>query len=155
MPGNYRGSVIATTRAEPPRRSRAAWSPSTVSPPLAGTLTFAPTKVVDNSGAVKFDVAAAGATEWSWDFGDSGGVFGPWISDPDHRAEPDARVLGTGDKIGEGAGAQLRRGSGDQQRRSSINVPLVNPLVASFAETDAPAGSVAAEAAPAAPRRRP
>ena len=84
---------------------------------LPGAGTFAPTKVGDSSGAVTFNVAASGATEWSWDFGEGAG-FGPWISDPINGPQPDARVLGDGVEDDQGAGAQLRRGSGDQQRAS-------------------------------------
>ncbi len=43
--------------------------------------TFAPTADNFTAGTVQFHVAAAGATEWSWDFGDGQG-FRAWTSDP-------------------------------------------------------------------------
>src|SRR5206468_12205402 len=37
---------------------------------------FSPTNTPFSAGSVQFNVAAAGATEWNWDFGDGNGFTG-------------------------------------------------------------------------------
>ena len=52
--------------------------------PAAGT--FAPTRDAFAAGTVQFHLAAVGATEWRWDFGD--GTVTGWIADPASGANP-------------------------------------------------------------------
>ena len=81
---------------------------------------------------MKFDVNAAGATEWSWDFGDSGGAFGPWSSDPINGKSPTHVYTTTGAKT---VRVQVRNCAAGPATSATldINVPVVNPLVANFA----------------------
>jgi PKD repeat protein len=93
---------------------------------------FAPTLVQNNSGAVTFNVAATGATEWSWDFGDSGGVFGPWTSDPINGPNPTHVYSAVGTY---NVRVQVRNCNGGPVTSATlqnVSVPLVNPLVANF-----------------------
>lgn len=56
------------------------------------TTTFAPTNDLFTAGTVKFHVAVANATEWSWDFDDDMNPdtanFGPWLTDPADGPNP-------------------------------------------------------------------
>ena len=50
-------------------------------PPLPGSGNFTPTNQPFTAGTVQFNVNVAGATEWSWDFGEGAG-YGPFSNDP-------------------------------------------------------------------------
>ena len=96
-PGQYKGFLAIQNEAG--TSITAASQPVTLTSPgtLPGAGTFAPTKVSASSGAVTFNVAAPGASEWSWDFGDGNG-FGPWITDPINGPRPSHVYSSTGSK---------------------------------------------------------
>ncbi len=131
-PGTYKGKLVINNAGGSSAPAFSALVTVNGLTPLAGTGTFSPVKVVDNSGAVKFDVNAAGATEWSWDFGDSGGAFGPWSNDPINGKSPTHVYSSTGSKT---VRVQVRNCAQGPATSTSlvIDVPVVNPLVASFA----------------------
>jgi PKD repeat protein len=76
-PGDYTATVTVTNNAGSTTKSGVVTIAAL--PQLPST--FLPTHDPFAAGTVQFHVAAVGATEWSWDFGDGAG-FGPWTNDP-------------------------------------------------------------------------
>jgi hypothetical protein len=126
-PGNYRATVSAQNLAGSSGLAQSNLVTVNALPPLAGGGTFAPTKISDFSGVVTFNVAATGATEWSWDFGDSAGVFGPWSNDPIDGPHPTHVYTTVGSMT---VRVQVRNCVEGPVTSSSlvINVPVVNAL---------------------------
>jgi PKD repeat protein len=108
-------------------------------PALAGSGTFGPTAAPFSSGTVQFNVAAAGATEWNWNFGDNpgGGPNGDgyvgWSTDPIAGPSPSHTYTSVGMYT---VTVQVRNCVNMGPATStplSVNVTQVTPLVASFA----------------------
>lgn len=92
---------------------------------------FAPTNDPFAAGTVQFHVVAAGATEWSWDFGDGAG-FGPYSNDPVTGPNPTYTYSTLGPKV-----VQVKvRNCVEAERTSSplaITILVTSPLLANFA----------------------
>ncbi|HXO54380.1 MAG TPA: PKD domain-containing protein, partial [Mycobacterium sp.] len=108
-------------------------------PALAGSGTFAPTNTPFTAGTVQFNVVAAGATEWNWNFGDNpgGGPNGDgyvgWSTDPIAGPAPSHTYTSIGMYT---VTVQVRNCVNMGPATStplSVNVTQVTPLVALFA----------------------
>jgi PKD repeat protein len=83
----YTAGVIVSNNAPPSASFQQKFTLAPL-PALAGSGTFAPTNAAFPAGTVQFNVVAAGATAWNWNFGDNPGG-GPnhdgyvgWVTDP-------------------------------------------------------------------------
>ena len=97
-------------------------------PPLP--ISFTPTHDAFSAGTVQFHVAAAGATEWNWDFGDGSGYRG-WTNDPTGGPNPVNVYTTTGPKT---VRVKVRNCIESEKLSAdlSINILQTTPLHAEF-----------------------
>lgn len=92
---------------------------------------FAPTHDPFTAGTVKFHVAAAGATEWNWDFGNG---YTGWTNDPVLGPNPTHSYTTTGSRT---VRVKVRNCVEGERESSglSVNITQVAPLQAAFQAT--------------------
>jgi len=95
---------------------------------------FAPTNDPFSAGTVQFHVAAAGATEWSWDFGDGQG-FRAYTNDPISGPNPVFTYTSIGPKTVQ---VKVRNCIEAEHTSDTLSITIVqtSPLIASFAAGD-------------------
>jgi PKD repeat protein len=99
-------------------------------PTLPASIT--PTNDPFSAGTVQFHVAAAGATEWSWDFGDGAG-FTAWTNDPTNGPNPVHTYATIGTKTVVVKVRNCIQIAGVTSAPLSVNILQIAPLTASFA----------------------
>src|SRR6185295_4721742 len=97
--------------------------------PLPGNGAFTPTFDPFTDGTVHFHVAASGATEWSWDFGDGAG-FGNFTNDPVTGPNPTHVYTTIGSKIVKVKVRNCQNLGGVESAPLTIIILQTTPLVA-------------------------
>ncbi len=92
---------------------------------------FAPTNDAFTAGTVQFHVIVAGATAWSWDFGDGNG-FQPFTSDPISGPNPTHTYLATGAKTVQVKVRNCVDVGGRTSATLNVDITQTTPLVAKF-----------------------
>ncbi|HXO27082.1 MAG TPA: PKD domain-containing protein [Thermoanaerobaculia bacterium] len=133
----YTATVTVSNGTPPPAMLSRSFTLAAL-PTLAASGTFAPTNTPFTSGTVQFNVVAAGATEWNWNFGDNAGG-GPngdgyvgWSTDPIAGPSPIHTYTSVGMYT---VTVQVRNCVNMGPATStplSVNVIQVTPLVALF-----------------------
>ena len=136
--GSYTAGVTVSNGAAGPASLQQSFTLGAL-PALAASGSFAPTDSAFTSGTVQFNVAASGATEWNWNFGDNpdGGPNGDgyvgWSTDPVAGPSPSHNYTSVGTYA---VTVQVRNCVNLGPATStplSVNITQVTPLVASFA----------------------
>ncbi len=131
-PGLHTVTVTATNLAGSASKNASVTVNSLVPLPGAG---FPIANDPFSAGVVTFHANADGATEWSWDFGDSGGVFGPWLNHPVNGPNPTHSYAAIGNY-----NVRVKVRNCAEAERTSATLPVVitqiTPLHAEFTLTN-------------------
>ena len=131
LPGNYTATVGIGNSTNSPASAQVSFTLGSL-PALPNSSTFAPTNDSFVSATVQFHVNVAGATQWSWNFGDGGG-FGAWTNDPVNGPNPVHTYSAVGPYNVQVQVRNCVNLGGATSSNLAVNITQISPLIASFA----------------------